>query len=410
MHCGDINLNVGTATARKKDKTMKQAIVNGRIIGPATAERGYVEWSDGVITAVGEGEYKGDAGLVTDAGGEWVSPGFIDIHTHGAGGYDFMDCTIEAYLGSAEMSARHGATTIFPTTLASTNENLFETFEVFRCALPLNTKGANMPGLHLEGPYFAYNQRGAQDPRYLRNPRPEEYDAILAASDDIRRMSLAPELDGALELGRVLRSKGILASIAHSDALFEEAVEAFHNGYTHVTHLYSCTSSVVRRNAFRYAGVVEAAYWLDDMTVEIITDGVHLPKSLLQLVYKLKGADRTVLITDSMRAAGMPEGRYVLGARDSGMEVVVEDGVAKLTDRSAFAGSVATADRCVRTMRRRAEVSVPEAVKMMTATPARVMHIDGRKGSLATGKDADILIFNDDIGIQRVVIGGETRF
>jgi len=146
------------------------------------------------------------------------------------------------------------------------------------------------------------------------------------------------------------------------------------------------------------------------MTVEIITDGVHLPKSLLQLVYKLKGADRTVLITDSMRAAGMPEGRYVLGARDSGMEVVVEDGVAKLTDRSAFAGSVATADRCVRTMRRLAEVSVPEAVKMMTATPARVMHIDGRKGSLATGKDADILIFNDDIGIQRVVIGGETRF
>lgn len=174
-------MNVGTATARKKDKTMKQAIVNGRIIGPATAERGYVEWSDGVITAVGEGEYKGDAGLVTDAGGEWVSPGFIDIHTHGAGGYDFMDCTIEAYLGSAEMSARHGATTIFPTTLASTNENLFETFEVFRRALPLNTKGANMPGLHLEGPYFAYNQRGAQDPRYLRPiPVPEEYDAILA--------------------------------------------------------------------------------------------------------------------------------------------------------------------------------------------------------------------------------------
>ena len=177
-----------------------------------------------------------------------------------------------------------------------------------------------------------------------------------------------------------------------------------------MTHLYSCTSSVVRRNAFRYAGIVEAAYWLDDMTVEIITDGVHLPESLLRLVYKLKGADRTVLITDSMRAAGMPEGRYVLGTRTSGMEVVVEDGVAKLADRSAFAGSVATADRCVRTMHRLAEVPVPEAVKMMTATPARVMRIDDRKGSLEAGKDADILIFDDNIGIQRVVIAGETRF
>lgn len=131
---------------------MKQAIVNGRIIGPATAGRGYVEWDGGVITAVGEGDYKGDAGLVTDAGGDWISPGFIDIHTHGAGGHDFMDCTVEAYLGAAEMSARHGATTIFPTTLASTNENLFETFEVFRRAQPLNTKGADMPGCISKAP------------------------------------------------------------------------------------------------------------------------------------------------------------------------------------------------------------------------------------------------------------------
>lgn len=322
----------------------------------------------------------------------------------------FMDCTVEAYLGAAEMSARHGATTIFPTTLASTNENLFETFEVFRRAQPLNTKGADMPGLHLEGPYFAYNQRGAQDPRYLRDPRPEEYDAILAASDDIRRMSLAPELDGALELGRVLRAKGILASIAHSDALFEETVEAFRNGYTHVTHLYSCTSSVVRRNAFRYAGIVEAAYWLDDMTVEIITDGVHLPESLLRLVYKLKGADRTVLITDSMRAAGMPEGRYVLGP---GIRVWRSWSRTVWPSWPTGAHSPVASQRrtrCVRTMHRLAEVPVPEAVKMMTATPARVMRIDDRKGSLEAGKGADILIFDDNIGIQRVVIAGETRF
>lgn len=392
---------------------MKKAIVNGRIILPASVlERGWVEYAGGVITAVGSGDYPGDAGGIgiTDAGGEWVSAGFIDIHTHGAGGCDFMDCTVEAYLRAAEMSARHGATTIFPTTLASTNENLYETFAVYRRAVPQNRRGAHMPGLHLEGPYFAYNQRGAQDPRYLRDPRPEEYNRILAASDDIRRVSLAPELDGALEFGRVLCGKGILASIAHSDAEFDTAVEAFENGYTHVTHLYSCTSSVVRRNARRYAGIVEAAYYLDGMTVEIIADGVHLPKSLLQLVYKLKGPDRTVLITDSMRAAGMPEGEYVLGAESTGMRVIVEDGVAKLPDRSAFAGSVATADRCVRTMHRLAGIPMADAVKMMTLSPARVMRVDAAKGSLESGKDADILIFNDSVEMQRVIISGENRF
>ncbi len=391
---------------------MKKVLANGRIILPAAViDRGWIEYDNGVITAIGRGDYpgRGDS-RITDAGGAWVSAGFIDIHTHGAGGYDFMDCTVEAYLRSAEMSARHGATSIFPTTLASTDENLYETFETYRQAVPQNRNGAQLMGLHLEGPYFAYGQRGAQDPRYLRDPRPEEYEAILAASSDIRRISLAPELNGALEFGRTLRARGILPSIAHSDALFEQAVEAFENGYTHVTHLYSCTSSVVRRNAFRYAGIVEAAYYLDDMTVEIITDGIHLPKSLLQLVYKLKGPDRTALITDSMRAAGMPEGESILGARSTGMPVIVEDGVAKLPDRSAFAGSVATADRCVRTMHRLAEVPMADAVKMMTLTPARIMGIDGRKGSLEPGKDADILIFNDNVDIQRVIIGGEDKF
>lgn len=391
---------------------MKKVLANGKIILPAAViDRGWIEYDNGVITAIGRGDYPGGGdSRITDAGGAWVSAGFIDIHTHGAGGYDFMDCTVEAYLRSAEMSARHGATSIFPTTLASTNENLYETFETYRQAVPQNRDGAQLMGLHLEGPYFAYGQRGAQDPRYLRDPRPEEYEAILAASSDIRRISLAPELNGALEFGRTLRARGILPSIAHSDALFEQAVEAFENGYTHVTHLYSCTSSVVRRNAFRYAGIVEAAYYLDDMTVEIITDGIHLPKSLLQLVYKLKGPDHTALITDSMRAAGMPEGESILGARSTGMPVIVEDGVAKLPDRSAFAGSVATADRCVRTMHRLAEVPMADAVKMMTLTPARIMGIDGRKGSLEPGKDADILIFNDNVDIQRVIIGGEDKF
>ena len=158
------------------------------------------------------------------------------------------------------------------------------------------------------------------------------------------RWSAAPELKGAIAFARYMKSKGILTSIAHSDAIYEEVVEAFENGYSLVTHLYSGMSGVTRRKAFRYAGVIESAFIIDEIDVEIIADGIHLPPPLLKLVYKIKGADRTALITDAMRAAGMPPGESVLGSLRNGIKVIVEDGVAKLPDRESFAGSVATAD------------------------------------------------------------------
>src|SRR6185436_11904362 len=150
--------------------------------------------------------------------------------------------------------------------------------------------------------------------------------------------------------GKYMKSRGVLPSIAHTDAIYEDVLDAFENGYSLATHLYSAMSGVTRRNAFRYAGVIESAFIIDEMDVEIIADGVHLPAPLLKLVYKIKGADRTALITDAMRAAGMPAGESVLGNKDSGLKAIVEDGVAKLPDRTSFAGSVATADRLVRTV------------------------------------------------------------
>ncbi len=344
------------------------------------------------------------------AAGQYVSPGFVDIHVHGGGGYDFMDGTVEAFLGAVRMHATHGTTSIIPTTLTCTDEELFRVFDIFEQADSLNRDGAQMLGLHLEGPFFSAARSGAQDPAYLKNPVPENYMKFLDATDRILRWSVAPELEGAMGFGDELSKRGILAAVAHSDAVYETVEEALHHGYTHVTHLYCAMSSIVRKNAFRYAGMLEAAYLLDDLTVEIIADGVHLPKPLLQYAYKFKGPDKTALCTDSMRAAGMPDGEYILGSLKNGQNVLVEDGVAKLPDRSAFAGSVATTDRLVRTMVQVAEVPLVDAVKMMTLTPSRIMRIDGRKGSIIPGKDADIVIFNDHIDIAFTVRGGKVIY
>ena len=401
-----------TISASHGKKAVRRLISNGKLIQTDNIlENGYIIIENDMITAIGTGQPSSDdIDEIIDAGQQYISPGFIDLHTHGAGGADFMDGTVDAYLTVANTHARYGTTALLPTTLTCPDEELFHTFEIYRQAKRQNTKGAKFLGIHLEGPYFAYSQRGAQDPANLKTPTPEHYTSILNATDDIIRWSIAPELDGALYLGKLLKKKQIIPSVGHTDAICEEVMEAYKAGYSLMTHLYSGMQTVIRRNALRYAGAVEAAFLLEDMDVEIIADGIHLPKSLLQLIHKFKGADRIALVTDSMRGAGMPEGIYKLGSLKEGQTVMVEEGVAKLLDRSAFAGSVATADRLVRTMVQLAEVSLTDAVKMMTATPARILHMENRIGSLEVGKTADILLFDNQIRISRTIINGQTVY
>jgi N-acetylglucosamine-6-phosphate deacetylase len=280
------------------------------------------------------------------------------------------------------------------------------TLDIYREALKKNDQGAQFMGMHIEGPYFDMEQRGAQDPRYIRNPDEKEYKEIIThAGDIITRWSAAPELPGAIEFGRYVKSKGILPAIAHTNAVYEDVVKALENGFTLATHFYSGMSGVTRRNAFRFAGVIESVYLLDEIDVEIIADGIHLPEPFLKLIHKIKGTDRMALITDAMRAAGMPPGESILGSKQNGLKVIVEDGVAKLPDRSSFAGSVATTDRLVRTMRQLTGLSLEECVRMMTQVPARIMHMD-QKGSLAPGKDGDVVIFDEGINIQTTIVNG----
>ncbi len=383
-------------------------IINGRLITPyRIVENGTLLIEGGRIVNICTGDVDFTGAQLIDAQNNYVSPGFIDMHTHGGGGHDFMDGTINAFLESAKIHALHGTTAMVPTTLTAETDDLLQTFSVYSRAKKLNSEGAQFLGLHLEGPYFSMNQRGAQDPRYIRIPARKEYETILSHSPDIIRWSAAPEVDGALEFGRFLTEKGILAAIGHSDATSEEVAEAMENGFTHLTHLYSGMSGVMRKNAFRYAGVIESAYLYDQLTVEIIADGIHLPPSLLQLIYKQIGPARIALITDSMRAAGLSSGESILGSLKDGLKVIVEDGVAKLPDRTAFAGSVATADRCVRTMVQQAGVSLLHAVQMMTSTPARICKVDRTKGTLTIGKDADVVVFDDQIFVQTTIVNGQ---
>lgn len=390
---------------------MKTVLINGNIITPMrTIHDGVLVFQEEEILYVGnkEGYQITDKDHVIDVDGKYISPGFIDIHTHGAGGHDFMDGTAEAFVEAANTHMEYGSTTLVPTTLTSTMEDLFQTLDLFK-EIKKQNKGPHLLGLHLEGPYFSMEQRGAQDPKYIKNPDKAEYEKILDYSQDIVRWTVAPELEGALPMGMELAQRGIIPSIGHSDAVHEDILKAYEHGYGLMTHFYSGMSTVTRNKGERSAGVIESGYLIDEMFVEVIADGMHLPKSLLQLIYKTKGADHICLVTDSMRAAGSAEGEYILGNKDTGQKVIVEDGVARLLDRSGFAGSVATADRLIRTMVNLVEVPLQEAVKMLTLTPARAMKIDTTTGSLVPGKMADIIVFDQDINVSKVWVGGNLK-
>ncbi len=380
-------------------------IANARVITPMRIiDGGMAAVRDGVLCYVGPYDAAECCGTVIDAGGLYLSPGFIDLHTHGGGGHDFMDAVPEAFLGAAKLHAAHGTTCLLPTSLSSSDEELIGFFDAYRKALPDNGEGAAMPGLHLEGPFFSHAQSGAQDKRYIGPPEPARYEKILAAGKGlILRWSAAAELPGAMAFFRRLREEGIFCAIGHSDATDDIACEAIENGCTHLTHLYSAMSGMVRIKSYRYPGLIESAFLFDEMTAEVIADGCHLPGRMLRHCYRALGTNRLCLVTDSLRGAGMPDGESTLGSLKNGQPCIIEEGVAKLPDRSAFAGSVATADRLVRNMRDLAGAPLTDAVKMMTMTPARLMGFK-KKGVLAPGMDADMVLFDDGIAVSRTFI------
>ena len=382
---------------------MTLVFTSGRFLLPDGVRTGLaLVVRDGRIDAIVP-EAEAPEGIRIDAAGQYVSPGFIDLHVHGGWGFDFLDGSVEAYLEPARQHALHGTTSMTPSLATAPFSDYERAVRAYRHALPLNTGGAQFLGLHFEGPFFAPEKIGAQDPASILTPVPEQYLPLLDAFPEIVRISASPELEGAFGLGEELRRRGIVAAIAHTDASCACCEEAFQHGYTLMTHFYCAMSSLTKRGFRRYAGAVEAGY-LQDFDIEVIADGVHVPIDLLRLVYRLKGADRVILCSDSIRATGLLDGEYIQGSQQNGIQFLLEGGVALRPDRSGLAGSVATADQLVRTMARAAGIS--DAVRMMTATPARILGLT-TKGRLAPGCDADIVLFDDAVTVSRVFIGGK---
>jgi len=357
---------------------------------------------------------------VIDVKGMWISPGFIDLHLHGSWGGDAMAASLDDLTRIADGLVRGGVTSFLPSTLSGPLPGIVKAIECIEGAMGKELKGAKILGVHLEGPYFNLEQKGAQNPEYIIPPRPEDYLPILDQHPSVIRVSAAPEIPGALELGQELRRRGIVASIGHSNATYQEVVRAVECGYTHATHIFSGMSTVRRIDAYRVSGVVEAVLVIDELTTEMIADGHHLPPSLMKLVLKCKGIDKVCLVTDAMMAAGLGPGKYALGGLDVIVESTVPDVfeisaqegnyVAKLADRSAFASSVATMDQLLRVAVRHVGLSVPDAVKLITLNPARMQKIDHERGLLAPGMKADITVFDDDLKIQLTMAEGKIEY
>jgi N-acetylglucosamine-6-phosphate deacetylase len=379
-------------------------LINGRIITPdGIIEGGSVLWSEGIIREVNTESTPAANAIVTDAEGLFVAPGCIDMHVHGGDGHDFMEATPEAFDAIRYAHALHGTTSMLATLAVSPQSVIGRCVEI--CDFGLSKgKGAQLLGLHLEGNYINPLYKGAQDPTYITNPDPEEYIPLLNRTECIRRWSAAPELPGATDFARYARLKGVLIALAHTAADYKAVQEGYQAGFTHATHFYNAMSGVHKEGIYKHEGTIESVLVNDGITIELIADGIHVPPVLLRLAWKVKGTARTALVTDAMSASALiGDNAYHCVFNPP---TIIEDGVCKMADRSALAGSIATFDHLLRTMVQQAGVPLTEAVRMASETPARILGIEERKGSLNVGKDADIIVFDNDIHIRHTFIGG----
>ncbi len=392
-------------------------ITNGILVLPDRLLRGGIELENGHIAAILP-ECTAEVGDI-DANGSYISPGLIDIHVHGGGGYDFMDCSHEAFEGACRFHLSHGVTTLLPTSVTAPVELIERFLSTLRSEMKNNRM---LLGAHTEGPYLSKKNRGAQPERYLRVPSIDSYAFILKNSDIIKTVTLSPELDGSAEMTSALRSVGIVVCGGHDDGRKSLSTAAIDAGLSHLTHLWCAMSTVGMYSGVREPGLLELGLSNDSLTAEIIADGYHMPPELVKIVYRCKGADRLAIVSDCLRAGGMPpDGRlWTLGAEPELYDddapkptrFIVSNGVARLPDNTRLAGSIKSVGEMLTWLYKELgdEIPICELFKLASLTPARIIGIDKTHGSLEVGKTADIAIFDRELQTRAVIKNQERMF
>ena len=379
---------------------MLTQIINGHILTPGGwLKDGSILLCDDRIVEVTNSDLAVIGAKVVDARGMYIVPGFVAMNIHGAAGHDFKEGTEEAFRKAVAAHQRYGATTIFPTISSSPFTTIRQCAEV--CEHLMTEPGSPILGLHIEGPYLNPKMAGAMFSDVVKNPDPEEYRSLIEETKCVRRWDASPELPGAMAFARYLKEKGILVSITHTEAEFDLIREAYNTGFSHVAHFYNAMPGFHKRREYKYEGTVESVYLMDGMTVEVIADGRHLPSTILRLVYKLKGVECTCLVTDALAYAAND------GKQPDDSRIVIDNGVCKLADHSALVGSIATSDQLIRTMVEKAKLPLEDAIRMASETPARLMGVYDRVGSLQKGKDADVLIIDRKLNVRQVWCKGQ---
>ena len=334
-----------------------------------------------------------------NAGGGYILPGGIDLHIHGGGGRDFSEGTEDAFRTIVATHQRHGTTSLFATLSSASEPVIRQAAET--CSRMVEDPYGGVLGLHLEGPYFNPAMTGGQLPDQIRIPSPMEYIPLVEDYPCIRRWSAAPELPGADDFARFITGKGVVAALGHTQANYQDVLEAYEAGYTLATHFYNAMTTSHKTGIYKHEGTVESVYLMDGINVEVIADGVHVPPIILKLIHKIKGVGRMCLITDALSCTDSDN------LDNCNPPVVIENGVCKLKEGNAIAGSVATMDRLIRTAVKEAGIPLADVARMVSETPGLIMGVYDHKGSICKRKDADIIVMDKELNLTHVLAMGK---
>lgn len=382
-------------------------IKNGCIVLKDRIFKGDLRLKDAVITEIGV-DLVSDSEDVIDANGLYVCPGFVDIHTHGGYGSDFMESNREAFTSALRFHTDRGTTTVVPTSCTAGKNDLVNFLKYSQEYMSAPERDiARVPGVHLEGPYLSFRNKGAQNPDFLAVPETHDYSYMIEYNDVIKTVTISPELPGTEKMARDLSSVGITVSGGHDDGIYPEFMGTIDAGMTHLTHLYCAMSEIRFKDGVRNVGLREYALIEPRLTAELIADNKHIMRELGMMIYNAKGSDKLCVVSDSLSAAGMDnDGRtYKIGAGENAQRIVASDGVAR-TEAGIFAGSITPIVGMVKNL---VEWGIPivEAVKMGSLIPARVIREDNRIGSIEIGKLADVCIVDGDFNVKNVIIDGK---